>query len=295
MTDASPYRSWAATPLAGDASSRRYARLAGPEGRTAIAVENDATLARGLCIITWLRALGLAAPEPLWSDPAARRAVLEDLGPLTVAEAIARGEVRADTAYAAARDVLDRIATAQPPAGLDPITPARAADMVGLTAEMVPGIDPAAFAELQAALRGTYATLGPADTVALRDFHAENLIWRGDRRGIDRIGLIDTQDAVLAPAGYDLASLVDDPRHAIDPALRARLVGGEADRIAVLSYQRNLRILGIFLRLASKLGKPRYLAFLPRTRSLVDDALRSPALASLRPLHQAAFAKARWP
>ena len=39
------------------------------------------------------------------------------------------------------------------------------------------------------------------------DFHAQNLIWRPDRLGLDRVGIIDFQDAVLSDPAYDLASL----------------------------------------------------------------------------------------
>ena len=51
---------------------------------------------------------------------------------------------------------------------------------------------------------------------------------------------------------------------------------------ALLSAQRNLRILGIFARLAKRDGKPRYLALIPRVWGHLQTALANPALADLR-------------
>src|SRR5690606_12379640 len=49
-------------------------------------------------------------------------------------------------------------------------------------------------------------------SLVLRDYHSPNLIWRGDRTGTDRIGLIDFQDALIGPSAYDVASLAQDAR-----------------------------------------------------------------------------------
>ena len=49
-------------------------------------------------------------------------------------------------------------------------------------------------------------------TWVLRDFHSPNLLWLPEREGVARIGLLDFQDAVMGPAAYDLASLLQDAR-----------------------------------------------------------------------------------
>ena len=49
-------------------------------------------------------------------------------------------------------------------------------------------------------------------TWVLRDFHSPNLIWLPERHGIAQVGLLDFQDAVMGPAAYDLASLLQDAR-----------------------------------------------------------------------------------
>jgi aminoglycoside/choline kinase family phosphotransferase len=68
----------------------------------------------------------------------------------------------------------------------------------------------------------------------------------------------------------------------------ADLTGREEARVAaataVLALQRNLRILGIFARLARERGKPGYLVLLPRLRAHVEGDLDHPALRPLAPL-----------
>ena len=49
-------------------------------------------------------------------------------------------------------------------------------------------------------------------TWVLRDVHSPNLLWLPEREGVARIGLLDFQDALLGPAAYDLASLLQDAR-----------------------------------------------------------------------------------
>jgi N-acetylmuramate 1-kinase len=132
-----------------------------------------------------------------------------------------------------------------------------------------------------------------ADVLSLRDYHAENLIWRPDRTGLDRVGLLDFQDAFLAPAEYDLVSLLRDARRDVSDPVREALIadfaaatGREAEgvgaAVAALGVQRNLRILGIFSRLARRDGKARYLGLLPRVLTQLRADLAHDGLTELR-------------
>lgn len=134
---------------------------------------------------------------------------------------------------------------------------------------------------------------GPPDSLSLRDYFSENLIWRGHRTGLDRLGILDFQDAFLAPAAYDLASLIRDARRDVGntaaEAASTRFAEGTGTTrkaldttVAVLSVQRNLRILGIFARLAIRDGKTRYLPMIPRVRAHVLHDVSHPALAALK-------------
>src|SRR5216683_7109327 len=112
-------------------------------------------------------------------------------------------------------------------------------------------------------------------TWVMRDFHSPNIIWLGERSGILRVGLIDFQDAVLGPAAYDLVSLLQDARldvpEQLELALLTRYIkarrasddsfdpAGFAELYAIMSAQRNTRLLGTFARLNRRDGKPQYL------------------------------------
>lgn len=131
----------------------------------------------------------------------------------------------------------------------------------------------------------------------LRDFHSPNIIWRGDRLGSDRIGIIDFQDAMIGPTAYDVASLTQDARVTVPQELRQRLLtayfeererGGIFDRDAflrdwhIMSAQRNCKLVGLWVRLMQRDGKPGYMKHLPRTFAYLEDALAHEALAPLR-------------
>ena len=135
------------------------------------------------------------------------------------------------------------------------------------------------------------------NTLMLRDFHSPNIIWRDERQGHDRLGIIDFQDALVGPGAYDVASLAMDARVTVSPGIEkttldayiaARHAAGAFDEeafietYAIMAAQRNSKILGIFVRLDRRDGKPAYLKHLPRIRDYLRRALAHPALAYLR-------------
>jgi aminoglycoside/choline kinase family phosphotransferase len=140
-------------------------------------------------------------------------------------------------------------------------------------------------------------------TWMMRDFHSPNLIWLGDRSGLSRVGIIDFQDAVLGPAAYDLVSLLQDARidvpEALELALLTRYVkarhatddafdpAGFAEIYAIMSAQRNTRLLGTFARLNRRDGKPQYLRHQPRIWTYLTRSLAHPVLAGLRQWYSA--------
>ncbi|MGZ5876033.1 MAG: tRNA (adenosine(37)-N6)-threonylcarbamoyltransferase complex ATPase subunit type 1 TsaE [Bradyrhizobium sp.] len=140
-------------------------------------------------------------------------------------------------------------------------------------------------------------------TWVMRDFHSPNLIWLGERTGIARVGIIDFQDAVLGPAAYDLVSLLQDARidvpEQLELALLTRYVrarhaadntfdpAGFAEIYAIMSAQRNTRLLGTFARLSRRDGKPQYLHHQPRIWTYLTRSLAHPALSRIRELYSA--------
>ena len=138
----------------------------------------------------------------------------------------------------------------------------------------------------------------PDKTWVLRDFHSPNLIWLGERSGIARVGLIDFQDAVLGPAAYDLVSLLQDARIDVPELLELSLLtryikarrasddsfdpAGFAELYAIMSAQRNTRLLGTFARLNRRDGKPQYLRHQPRIWTYLNRSLAHPVLSRAR-------------
>lgn len=131
----------------------------------------------------------------------------------------------------------------------------------------------------------------------LRDFHSPNIIWRGAQSGFDRIGIIDFQDAMIGPTAYDVASITQDARVTIEPDLcRQMLALYSSERSALgafdestfrrdwhlMSAQRNCKLVGIWVRLMQRDGKPFYMKHMPRTFSYLQVALEHEALAPLR-------------
>jgi aminoglycoside/choline kinase family phosphotransferase len=135
-------------------------------------------------------------------------------------------------------------------------------------------------------------------TWVLRDFHSPNLIWLGERPGTAGVGVIDFQDAVLGPAAYDLVSLLQDARvdvpEQLELALLTRYIkarrasdstfdpAGFAELYAIMSAQRNTRLLGTFARLNRRDGKPQYLRHQPRIWTYLTRSLAHPALSGFR-------------
>ncbi len=267
------------TSLAGDASSRRYTRLSDGSRRAILMEDTDPeNLARFRRIGAHLRGLGLSAPSEFAVDESTGLLLLEDLGDTTLSRLLVDDHETARSAFEATAAMLPSL-SAPPPAGLDAPDAAGMAQMVALTFDLLPESETLRN-NLLPKLAEALATYAPGPpTLSLRDVHADNLIWLPDRTGDARVGLLDYQDAMLLPHGYDLASLLDDPRREVPKSWRESLVENW-QRHAVLSLQRNLRILGIFHRLATQFGKPQYRTFLPRTRVLLTQAAED--LPSLR-------------
>ena len=142
--------------------------------------------------------------------------------------------------------------------------------------------------------RSAAACLDAPATWVLRDFHSPNLLWLPEREGIARVGLLDFQDALIGPAAYDLASLLQDARvdvpeatgdRAARPLREARLDADPAfdhpafvELYVTLGAQRATKILGIFARLDRRDGKPQYLRHMPRVWRYLHRSLSHPPL-----------------
>jgi aminoglycoside/choline kinase family phosphotransferase len=279
-------------PLAGDASSRRYTRLI-RDAETAILMQDpEGDVALFARLAEHLLALGLSAPAILGQDIAGGQLLLEDLGDGLIAR-LAADATQESALYKVATDALIALHRHPPPPGLPLATPERLAQM----------IDPAfqhytaAPQALDRAIAAFHPLLErhalPADVMVLRDYHAENILHLPDRTGPARAGLLDFQDALRGHRAYDLVSLIEDARRDVTAATRAACIAhylsatglpteGFLTSLAVLGAQRNLRILGVFARLAATRGKPHYIDLIPRVWAHLQHDLTHPALAPVK-------------
>lgn len=289
---------WRRVPLAGDASARRYERLHNPEGGSLILMDADPIVCGDpgpfLDIRTHLYRFGFSAPTLHAEDPDAGLLLIEDFGDALFARIMADDPSREMHLYTLAAELLARLHSKPLPQGMTAMTATALADMIA------PAFDcyaPKHLADLPAAKAAFARLLTPVADVpavlALRDFHAENMIFLPDRNGDRQIGLLDFQDAFVTHPAYDLVSMLQDARRDLTPGiadsvLRHFIAKTGADdaafrtAYAALGAQRNLRILGVFARLAADRGKPQYLALQPRVWAHLQTSLTHPALADVR-------------
>ena len=117
------------------------------------------------------------------------------------------------------------------------------------------------------------------------DFHVSNIMLNKKK-----LGVIDSQDAIIGNPLYDVASLIDDVRIKLPQDLQNNLfkfyyenskykkekIEKIKNDFDILSVQRNLKILGIFVRLAKRDNKLNYLKYLPYTWLLIERRMKNP-------------------
>ena len=282
--------------LAGDASNRSYQRLQ-MNGKTAVLMDappdHGEDIRPVVTITNHLLTLGFSAPRILAQDAGNGFLLIEDLGDDLFAKLIQTSPEMELPLYCAATDVLIKLHQSPPPDHLPDYNPAVMADYIAPLFEWYHPADATPIQqELQTVLT-EYCTATPV--MALRDYHAENLLWLPDRGGIKRVGLLDYQDAVKTHPAYDLVSLLKDARRDVPAAIETAMInryitttGTNPDTFraayAALGVQRNLRILGIFASLCINAGKPHYIDLIPRVRAQLTELLTHPALTTLQTL-----------
>jgi len=277
-------------PLSGDASTRRYYRLALPDRSFVLALYPEPFAPDELSYLSvrsLLEAHGL--PVPGTEDVDGTRGVVlqEDLGDLTLQVLLKdAGDARRDELY---REAVDRIAQLQLRASAGPQKAACfqiAFDIEKLSWELhyfqkhfVEGLRGANLSvEDRSVLSEAFHQLSQEISswprvLCHRDYHSRNLMAHRDQ-----LVWIDFQDARMGPASYDLASLlrdayVDVPEElAEDLKERFRQQAAPDEprevfrrRYDLMCVQRNLKTLGTFGFMATVRQNPVYLQYIPRT------------------------------
>lgn len=330
-----------ATYLQGDASTRAYARLCaggktavlmdaprqpdGPPIRDGRSYSQIAHLAEDMrsfsAISAALRAAGVNAPAVLAEDLDKGLLLVEDMGDRVFGLELQRGAPQAEL-WRAAVDVLARLRQVPVPAALplrDGSTyslPRRDRAAFEIEIELLldwywPAVKgsappPSVRAEFAALWRPVIdRLLALPGGWFIRDYHSPNLLWLPEREGLQRVGVIDFQDALNEHAAFDLVSLLQDARVNVPPALEDELFAyycrlaraadpnfdqdSFADAYADFGAQRNTRLIGLWARLLKRDDKPHYLQHLPRTWGYLDRNLQCRHLAPLKAWYERNF------
>lgn len=318
----------------GDASTRRYERIQlgkrraiimdmprrpdGPPVRRGLPYSAIAHLAEDIRAVvalnTGLRARGLSTPEIFAADLDRGFLIIEDLGDLVYGRMANERRPLSEPMTAAAKLLADMALDAWPnvialPQGGVYRLAAYDREALEIEAELLidwfwplahgaPAPD-SAREKFLGAWRRLWPKIETTRPVwTLRDYHSPNLIWLPERADTARVGLIDTQDAVMGHPAYDLASLLQDARILVPEEVATDLLdyycayraAAEPDfdetlfreAFLILSTQRITKIMGIFARLSKRDGKHHYLRHIGKLNRYLETNLRAPILADLR-------------
>lgn len=291
-------------PIAGDASFRRYFRLHQHDMRFIVmdAPPEKEDTEPFIHIANYLRRHDLSAPEIIEKDVEKGFLLLEDLGDDSFSSLLQKHPEKESALYHGAIDVLIHLSRLDLPKK----TPNYDTDLLLKECRLLTDwfityfVDtpplPEEAEEAYIALWKGLCNIAKIDqnVLVLRDYHADNLMWLPQRRGVQTIGLLDFQDAVIGSPIYDIISLLEDARRDVDPNVVQHVTNyyiHQRQRVnredfmaayAILAAQRNCKIIGIFARLAARDGKQRYLDFLPRVWHNLHHDLSHPVLTPLK-------------
>lgn len=297
--------------IPGDASFRGYERLE-LDGKKAILMDappSHEDVRPFVKIDHYLRALHLNAPEIKAQDDTNGFLLLEDFGndsftKILNGQSPLSAQYTEKELYKSAVDILVQLQQARMfPENIPPYDEAVLQREVLLLIEWyLPFIglyNEATLNELKEEFIALWKKLYPIATegkrvTILRDYHADNLMWLPERDSVQKVGLLDFQDALIGSPAYDLVSLLEDARRDVSPQTQTEMIDyfiKQSDQkdsdafkkaYATLGAQRNSKIVGIFCRLAIRDGKIRYLSYLPRVWAHLENDLAHPALEELK-------------
>jgi aminoglycoside/choline kinase family phosphotransferase len=287
-------------PLAGDASFRRYFRIVHDDGRQAVLMDAPPPHEDPrpfVAVAEWLGSIDLSAPELLARDLGQGLLLLGDFGDDRLRERLDAEAGREADLYEIATDVLIHLHRHPPMQGLPVHGLDQWLDELALFTDWyAPAVglevDAEAYRAVWREVLAPVAADGLGPVTVLRDYHAENIMLVAGRSGVSQLGLLDFQDALAGHPAYDLASVLEDARRDVSPAIERAMIDrylrSTSNPVAfeaaywALAAQRNTRILGVFVRLWKRDGKPGYRKFQPRMWGLLERDLAHPSLAPVK-------------
>lgn len=295
--NSTPWADWEISPITGDASTRKYFRLSNGLGKTAILMDAGASAQHECERFADISALlideSICAPRVQSTQFENGLMILEDLGSTSYTSWLINHPDQELILYQAVLPILEVLQNIKPSIDLFHFTPDIAAQMLAPFFEFAVACSQETRTAIEDEMTDLFGSISKSNySLSLRDFHADNLIWRSTETAMNAVGVLDFQDALIAPIGYDLVSLVDDARRDVSRSVADHMRSGflrtcgmdkhDFDfQFALLSAQRNLRILGIFMRLANHENRREYLQYIPRVMGYVERAILEPRLSGL--------------
>ena len=288
--------------IAGDASSRRYFRVFHKDGTYIVmdASSEADTVRPFIRVGDFLNTNGIKAPIIYHQDLENNMLLVEDFGDGVYTQLLAQKPELEMQLYQGAIDVLIRIQNSTTEIDL----PKESSELLKSKLD--------AFMQwfVEDKIEGRYITSAKKDlynvldellefnysikpSVSLRDYHSPNLIYLAENTGIEKVGVVDFQDAMLGSRAYDVVSLLKDARRDVKPETVEACLEHYLNNVSVnkddfktsyeiLGIQRNLRIVGYFHRLKLLRNKGQYIQHLPRISSYIREALELPVLEGIK-------------
>ena len=288
-------------PVGQDSSIRRYFR-ASKGGQTAILMETvpdsspyatpGHSITDFIKVSKWLNEIGLKAPEIYDADIENGYLLLEDFGEVCFKRMMQSAD-RSKAAYVLAARVLEHLTNAECPLELpnyyESHVHRRHRRVVDWYMPFIRGIknEDGLVEDYRAVWQKIEQSVPtPRQSFLHIDFHAENLMWLPNETGVKRCGILDFQGAMIGPAPYDLANLLEDARNDVPENIRARILSRfDEETLAqyrILATQFHCRVIGQFIKQAAIDDNQSYLPHIPRLQNYLHEGLKHPVLAPLQ-------------
>ncbi len=295
---------WQISPLPSDASFRKYDRVIAAANSYILmdCPPEHYSVEPFIQVAEFLRRHGFSAPEIYHVNSRDGFLILEDFGSISIKQYLLEhtNSSKNKEIYKLIIDVLIKLQSIQVPNNLDFYTPQLLLKELELYVNwylpfaanrFLHDEEKSEFFAIWQAILSKLPDISPC--IVLRDYHGENMMYIGNREGIQSMGLLDFQDAIIGSPAYDLVSVLEDARMEISHSLSNELLEyylshtpiSRQDLILsyhILGAQRNSRIVGIFARKAQRDNQPTYLKYIPWVLQLLKNDLSIPLMQPLK-------------